>query len=600
MLPDFALGYAVGVFEPNERRLRRNNATPLRWQAARNIIAMVSVVPTLLMEGWREPLMPMWLAMLIQIALLSTYFAMLLLDQRRLKQTAPQQQKEYLAVTRPEWITATVGMVLCWYWPVLVGSLLILALTAIVRGYLRLVQTRIPSGLVFIGSFAVFSVVGTALLKLPRATPPGQEISWLDSGFTIVSAISQTGLVVRPTGEGFARFGQIVIMIWIQVGALGVVVFGALLANLIGSNFGLKATQSLAEGTEQGWTGQLSTQKLVTFIIVITHAIQFVGAAILFFAWPEKWIGMPADMISTGDRAFHSIFFSVSAFCNAGFATTSDSMASLQFHWLPHAVIAPLIVIGAIGFPVLKNCWDVLVARVRGQRVDQNAGGALIRLNLNTKIILTATLSVYILGFVLIFIGEWAQTNHSLSTIALDAHFMNINRTAGFNTSTVSDMSELSRLTLIFLMFLGGSPASVAGGIKMMVFAILALTVWSNLRGRSETTAFGRTIPDSLVRKSATIIVLCLFWILAATAVLTLSETGFTLEQLLFEATSAFATTGLTLGITEHLTPVGQVTIMLTMFAGRVGVFALLAALISLRSRTRPRIEYPAEEVPIY
>lgn len=583
-----------------DRRLRRQIASPLRWQGLRSAVAIGSVIPTLLAEGWREPLIAHGLLMATQILLLLTYTALLYMDQRLLKQTAPHQQAEYLAITRPEWITASVGLLLIWWWPALVTVMLILALTAIVRGYLRLVQTRIPSGLVFIGSFAVFSMIGTVLLKLPRATPPGQEISWLDSAFTIVSAISQTGLVVRPTGEGFERFGQIVILIWIQVGALGVIVFGALLASLFGSGFGLKATQSMAEGTEQGWSGQISLQKLVTFIIILTHAIQAVGAAIIFLAWPEGWAGMPEDMTSTVDRIYHSVFFSVSAFCNAGFVTTSDSLESLQFHWMPHTVIVPLIVIGAIGFPVLKNCWDVSLARLRGHRTDPKAGGALIRLNLNTKIILSTTLAVYLLGFVLIFVGEWVQTDHPLSMVALDAHFMNVNRTAGFNTSMVASMSELSRLTLIFLMFIGGSPASVAGGIKMMVFAILALTVWSNIRGRNETTAFGRTIPDALVRKSATIIVLCLFWILATTAVLTLSENGFTLEELLFEATSAFGTTGLSMGITEELSPVGKVAILLSMFIGRVGIFAVLAALVTSRIRRQIRVEYPSEEVPIY
>ena len=581
-----------------KRRLRQHIASPLRWQGLRSAVAIGSVIPTLLAEGWREPVVAQGLLMAIQIALLLTYTALLYLDQKLLRQTAPQQQAEYLAVTRPEWITASVGLALIWWWPALVTVMLILALTAIVRGYLRLVQTRIPSGLVFIGSFAVFSMIGTALLKLPRATPPGQEISWLDSGFTIVSAISQTGLVVRPTGEGFERFGQIVILIWIQVGALGVVVFGALLASLFGSSFGLKATQSMAEGTEQGWSGQIMMQRLVTFIIIFTHAVQLIGATILFFAWPEEWMGMPADMVSVGDRIYHSIYFAVSAFTNAGFVTTDNSMMGLRAHWIPHLVIAPLILLGSIGFPVLRNVWDVLAARFRGRRVDAN--GSLIRINLNTKIIVIATLIAYLIGYVLIVISESAQTNDPLRLILLDAHFMSINRTAGFNTIETGDMGRLSLLALIFTMFLGGSPVSVAGGIKMMVFAILAFTVWSNIRGQSETTAFGRTIPDALVRKSATIVVLFLLLVLGSTGILAVSEPNLELEEVLFEATSASATVGLSTGITPDLSPVGKATVLVSMFIGRVGVFALLAALISVRAKPRPRMEYATEDVSIY
>ncbi|MCR9216191.1 MAG: hypothetical protein NXI14_03210 [bacterium] len=581
-----------------DRRLRRQIASPLRWQGLRSAVAIGSVIPTLLAEGWREPLVAHGLLMATQILLLLTYTALLYMDQRLLKQTAPHQQAEYLAITRPEWITASVGLLLIWWWPALVTVMLILALTAIVRGYLRLVQTRIPSGLVFIGSFAVFSMIGTVLLKLPRATPPGQEISWLDSAFTIVSAISQTGLVVRPTGEGFERFGQIVILIWIQVGALGVIVFGALLASLFGSGFGLKATQSMAEGTEQGWSGQIMIQRLVTFIIIFTHAVQAVGAAILFFAWPEEWMGMPADMVSVGDRVYHSIYFSVSAFTNAGFVTTDNSLIGLRGHWIPHLVIAPLIILGSIGFPVLRNVWDVLVAKFRHRRLNPNGG--LIRINLNTKIIVGATLIAYLIGYVLIVISEYAQTSEPLHLILLDAHFMSVNRTAGFNTIETGEMGRLALLALIFTMFLGGSPVSVAGGIKMMVFAILAFTVWSNIRGQSVTTAFGRTIPDALVRKSATIVVLFLLLLLISTGVLAVSEPDLSLTQVLFEATSACSTVGLSTGITDELSPVGRATILVSMFIGRVGVFALLAALISVRARSRPRIEYATEDVPIY
>jgi len=588
----------VRVSKTPDRRLRRQIASPLRWQGLRSAVAIGSVIPTLLAEGWREPLVAHGLLMATQILLLLTYTALLYMDQRLLKQTAPHQQAEYLAITRPEWITASVGLLLIWWWPALVTVMLILALTAIVRGYLRLVQTRIPSGLVFIGSFAVFSMIGTVLLKLPRATPPGQEISWLDSAFTIVSAISQTGLVVRPTGEGFERFGQIVILIWIQVGALGVIVFGALLASLFGSGFGLKATQSMAEGTEQGWSGQIMIQRLVTFIIIFTHAVQAVGAAILFFAWPEEWMGMPADMVSVGDRVYHSIYFSVSAFTNAGFVTTDNSLIGLRGHWIPHLVIAPLIILGSIGFPVLRNVWDVLVAKFRHRRLDPNGG--LIRINLNTKIVVGATLIAYLIGYVLIVISEYAQTSEPLHLILLDAHFMSVNRTAGFNTIETGEMGRLALLALIFTMFLGGSPVSVAGGIKMMVFAILAFTVWSNIRGQSVTTAFGRTIPDALVRKSATIVVLFLLLLLISTGVLAVSEPDLSLTQVLFEATSACSTVGLSTGITDELSPVGRATILVSMFIGRVGVFALLAALISVRARSRPRIEYATEDVPIY
>jgi len=475
-----------------------------------------------------------------------------------------------------------------------------LVLFHVMKLYLDLVQTSIPAGLVFVGSFLIFSVVGTGALMLPAATPEdARPITVLEASFTIVSAISQTGLILRDTGSEFTRFGQVIILIWIQVGALGVIVFGALLATFLGANFGLRAQQTIAEDTEQGWTGQLSLAKLVVFTIIVTHALQLVGAVALFFGWPETWPGAP-PMETVGDRAFHAVFFSVSAVCNAGFSTAPNSMEGLRSHWSPHLVLAPLILLGSIGFPVLDNLRQTVVARLRKRRLID---GRLVRLNLNTKIVLSATLAVYALGFVLVLIGEMTQADVPFGLALLDAHFMNINRTSGFNTIPVQDMGLLSQLTLILLMFIGGSPGSFAGGIKMMVFAVLILTVWSTIMGRRQTEVFGRTLHDSIVRKSATLITLSLVTVMVVTGVLAATETvsgRHTLDELLFEATSAFGTTGFSMGITSEVSDPGKVALMVAMFVGRVGPLAVLAGLLSITRRSKTRYAYATEEVVIY
>jgi trk system potassium uptake protein TrkH len=305
-------------------------------------------------------------------------------------------------------------------------------------------------------------------------------------------------------------------------------------------------------------------------------------------------------METTGDRIYHSVFFSVSAFCNAGFVTTANSLEGLRGHWSSHLVIAPLIVLGSIGFPVLDNLWRVGWARLRGQRVHR---GGLIRLNLNTKIVLATTVLLYLLGYGLVFLGELTQTTEPAGLILLDAHFMTVNRTSGFNTIEPADMGLLSRLVLIPLMFIGGSPGSVAGGIKIMVFAVLALTVWSTIIGRSETQAFGRTIPDALVRKSATLLVLSLVMVMVVTAVLAVTESGqgrHSLEALLFDATSAVGCVGYSMGVASETGPVARVTLTIAMFVGRVGPLAVLAALVGVTLRKRPRFAYPTEDVVIY
>jgi len=561
-------------------------------------LALAAFIPTLLRAGWREPVIPHDLGANIQATAFALYLA--LLAAPALAAGAGQRLRA-LADRRVEIAAVALGLVAALiFWPAAAALTTALLLYHTLTLFLDLVKTDVPPGLVFVGSFILFSVVGTGALMLPAATPAdSRPITVLEASFTIVSAISQTGLILRDTGSEFTRFGQIIILIWIQVGALGVIVFGALLATVLGSSFGLRAQRTIAEDTEQGWAGQLSLTKLVLFTMILTHAVEAAGAVFLYFGWPDTWPGAP-PMETAGDRWFHAVFFSVSAFCNAGFATAPNSLEGLRDHWTPHVLIVPLIVLGSIGFPVLDNIRQTVVARIKRRRLEN---GRLIRLNLNSKIVLATTLTVYLLGFVLILVGERTQADVPMRLALLDAHFMNINRTSGFNTIGAGDMGLLSQLALILLMFIGGSPGSVAGGIKMMVFAVLALTVWSTIMGRRQTEIFGRTIPDPVVRKSATLITLSLATVMAVTGVLAATETGpgkHSLDELLFEATSAFGTCGLSLGITSEISTPGTIALMVAMFVGRVGPLAVLAGLLSIARGAKTRYEYPREEVVIY
>lgn len=585
----------VGRFSTDPRKIPAGNRRSERYVAA--ALSLAAFIPTILRAGWTEPLIPLATEKNIQIAALALLLLLLLIPTitaragRRYAATEGRRLELILAAS-----TLILGVL---SWPAMAMLTTLLILYYILTLYLDLVQTSIAPGFIFVGSFILLTILGTGALMLPAATPPDSPpITLLEASFTIVSAISQTGLVVRDTGADFTRFGQIIILIWIQVGALGVIVFGALLATVFGSSFGLRAQRTIAEDTEQGWSGQLSLTKLVIFTMIVTHVFEAIGAAVFYFGWPETWPGAP-DMSTPGDRLYHAVFFSVSSFCNAGFSTTANSMQGLRTHWTPHAVMVPLIILGSIGFPVLDNIRATIVARIRGIRISD---GKLIRLNLNTKVVLAATLAVYVIGFIVILIGERTQAHVPLGAALLDAHFMNVNRTSGFDTIAPGDMGILSQLMLILLMFIGGSPGSVAGGIKMMVFAVLALTVWSTIRGRKHTEIFGRTIHDAVVRKSATLITLSLATLMAVTAVLAATEVDseHTLGQLLFEATSAFGTTGLSLGITNEVSTAGKISLMVAMFVGRVGPLAVLAGLLSLTRGSKPRYEYPTEEVVIY
>lgn len=567
----------------------------------RAILALLLNLATILKVGWgrHPPVLTTEILHWTQVGLLAVYAVSLFVSARFLI-TRADHRKEFLEVTRPEQLIVILGLVSAG-WPegVKFASAMLL-MFQMTRLYLKLTQTKVPAGLLFLGSFIALIAVGTAALMLPAATPADRPISLIDAMFTITSAISQTGLVVRPTGEGFTRLGQVIILIWIQVGALGVIVFGALLVGVIGRSFSLKATQTMSEGTEQGWSGQLSLQRLVSFIIVFTHLVELAGAVFLYFGWPETWPGAPPGIEVPSERFYHAMFFSVSAFCNAGFATTDNSLSGLRVHWSCHLVIVPLIVLGSIGFPVLDNMRRVAWARLRGIRHE---GGKLVRLNLNSKIVLAATAWVYAIGLFMIALSELLHQSGTPLQIMLDAHFMNVNRTSGFATIEPRNMGELGRLSLIVLMFIGGSPGSVAGGIKVMVLAVMVMTVWSTIRGKSETTMFGRTIPQEVVRKSATLIVLFLLCQLAVMGSMAVTERErFPLEELLFEATSALGTCGLSAGVTESplLSTGGKITMTIAMFVGRVGPFAVMAALLSIARRHRTRVEYPTEDVVIY
>lgn len=564
----------------------------------RLFLALLLNVPTVLKIGFHEPLVPEFVLHGSQLALLGLYLLSIVVS-ARLFGPATERRTDFLAVTRPEQVAAVLGLLTFFWTPGAKIAAAFLLLFALTRLYLRLVRTRIPTGLVFLGSFVALTVAGSLALLLPAATPPDRPITFVDALFTITSAISQTGLVVRPTGEAFTRFGQIIILAWIQVGALGVIVFGAVLVNVIGSSLSLRATQTIAEGTEQGWSGQLGMQKLVTFIIVFTHAVELIGAVLLYLFWPVSWMGDPADFATEADRVYHAVFFAVSAFCNAGFVTTEASMYGLRAHWTTHFVVGGLIMLGSIGFPALDNMRRVLWARIRGIRMRD---GALVRLNLNTKLILVATLIVYVIGAALVFPTVALYTDEPLIIALADAHFMTVNRTAGFSTIQPADGPILVQLGYIALMAVGGSPGSVAGGIKVIAVAVLALSVWATIRGRDATVAFGRTIPEPLVRKCAALAILWVGSLLAFTSIVTVSEQdrGYTLEQIMFEVTSALATCGLSSGVSDDISTTGKLALTAAMFIGRVGPFAVLAALLSTGSARRSRYAYPHEDVTIY
>jgi trk system potassium uptake protein TrkH len=433
-------------------------------------------------------------------------------------------------------------------------------------------------------SFLVLIVSGAGLLMLPRASAPGkQNIEFIDALFTATSATCVTGLIVKNTGEDFSLMGQIIILALIQLGGLGIVVFGAVFALLLGQALSLRESVAMQDLLSTRTLGRIGN--MIVFIFGGTILIEAIGAVSIFSMWDD----VPGREFSLHEQWFYSIFHSISAFCNAGFSLFSDSFMSYNTSWGVYVVICPLIVLGGLGFGVLYE--EVPAPK---------------RMQLQTKIVLAVSAVLIILGTsaILLFERYAASGNpgaaHQHPGI-LGALFQSITaRTAGFNTIDVGALSAPSRFVLILLMFIGGSPGSTAGGIKTVTLAVVIMTVVAALRRRQEVEMFRRSVRIVVVGRAITVTLLFVAVLFAATLVMSITENagGFTMSDIMFEVSSALGTVGLstlTAGQTASLTTAGKAIIIAVMLIGRLGPLTLLAA---LTFNLKPaRYNYPDEAI---
>jgi len=479
-------------------------------------------------------------------------------------------------------------------------TFVMLRLMRVVRFVTRLVQSPLW---VFAGSFAALSLLGTGLLMLPGAHSGNVEISLLEALFTATSAACVTGLVVVDTGEAWSRFGHLVIMTLIQIGGLGMMTFAAFFGMMFGRGMGTRDRAAISEMLNVKAIGRLG--QLVAWIVGSVIAIELLGVWVLY----GHWVDSAGNLLPAADQLFYASFHSVSAFCNAGFSMYPDSMTGFIDNWMVSVGISWLVIMGGIGFVVIMECgtyrwWARPWFRRFGVIKRNLKNQQLPRLSLQSKIVLSATFGLIAAGMLAFLIMEW---NHTLAGLGFvdklsAALFQSAaSRTAGFNSVETGGQHISTQFWTLPLMLIGGSPGSVAGGIKTTTFVIMILAVIATIRSRP-TEAFKRRIPDPLIRKSLVMVTLMISLICLITLALTISEMGGIVDQhrgferLLFEATSACCTVGLTTGITSELTPASQVIIILAMFVGRVGPLTLVLAI----SRREPqRFEYPEESVMV-
>lgn len=419
---------------------------------------------------------------------------------------------------------------------------------------------RLSPPQILVLGFAAIIFIGTALLMLPISTSTGEPLEFIDALFTSTSATCVTGLVVVDTGTTFSSFGEIVIMLLIQIGGLGFMTMATLFALALKRRISLKDRLILQEAMNQ--SSMEGIVRLIRRVLLYSLIIEACGALILSIRWA---FDMPI-----GQAIYYGVFHAVTMFNNAGFDLFGDfrSLTGYVYDPVVNVVVMFLIVSGGIGFIVLSDLIDF-----RKQR----------RLSLHSKVVFTMTATLLLVGFIVILIFEFTnpRTLGSLNWGGkfFGALFQSVTpRTAGANTIDITGLRQATQFFIVILMFIGASPGSTGGGIKTTTFTIMVGAVIAMMRGREDIVMFRYRLAQERVLKALTIALLALLLVLTVSMILSTTEEGDFLE-ILFETTSAFGTVGLSMGLTPDLTVFGKVLISITMFAGRLGPLTLAYAL---------------------
>ncbi len=419
--------------------------------------------------------------------------------------------------------------------------------------------------------YFIFIVVGTGLLMLPISTTHG--IHFLDALFTSTSAMTVTGLVVVDTGTAFTYFGQIVILLLIQAGGLGIMVFAVFIFMLLGRKIGLKQRILMQQSINQTEIGGIIflARRLLSYSLII----EAVGAFFLALRWGPE--------MGWGKGIYNAIFHSVSAFNNAGFSTWSDSLSRYVGDPTINIVISLLYIIGGLGFTVLIDLWT------KKHFKD---------LSLQSKLMIVSTIVINVIAIIAVFLLEYNNPG-TLGKLSLPqkiwaAYFQGtVPRTAGFNTIDISQLRHPTLFLMYLLMFVGAGSGSTGGGIKLTTFIAMILCVVAYLRGKSEIVVFKRTVTQSIVIRSLVVSFLASSLIFVAVFILDVTQKA-PLIEILFETISAFGTVGLSMGLTGHLTTIGRIVIIFVMFTGKIGPVTLA---ISFAKQNDAPIRYPKENI---
>lgn len=429
-------------------------------------------------------------------------------------------------------------------------------------------------------SFVIVTILGGILLSLPISLNYGKSVKLIDGFFIATSAICVTGLSSIDIGSVYNAFGQIVILILIQLGGLGVITFTSVIIILISKKIGYYTKKIVQEDINIDTTFRIEEYvKKVIFSVIL---IEFVGAFVLFFEFIKRFNFLKA--------VYYSIFHSVSAFCNAGFALFSDNLYGFKNSFLINITIPLLIFLGGIGFSTILNCYNVFRKKEK-------------RLTLTTKLSIKISIFLIIAGTVAMFILEYSNksTIGNLSFVQkLEASFFQSvsTRTAGFNTISILGLKRSTSLLFIILMFIGASPGSTGGGIKTTTFGLIALGTWATLKNKDGIEYDKRSISWRIYSKAIAILFISLIYTTICIFLLILFERNKNFLDLVFEVYSAFGTVGLSRDLTPSLSDISKFILIVTMFVGRVGPLTIALAL-SKSNLKKGHYTYPQENILI-
>ena len=473
------------------------------------------------------------------------------------------------------------------------GVVLLLSIIQLSKQIFVVLRSRVKAEVLFAASFLFIILFGAVLLGLPNATYEG--ISFTDALFTSTSAVCVTGLTVVDTGATFTLTGQVVLLMLIQVGGIGVMTFTSFFAMSF-----LSGTSFHDQFMMKNLLNEASLSDIfrtVVYIILTTFIIEGIGVYLVYM--------QVQDVAEIDNKLFFALFHGVSAFCNAGFSTLPGNLYDPLIRHLYglQVILAFLIIFGGIGFPILFNYGRLLHYGIR------NKIKCLLGMNYKvvheprivsttTRIVLPTTLILLVVGTALFWIFENHNVLDGMSfTGKFATSFMGAvtPRTAGFNNVDMSMLHVPTIFLTIVLMWIGAAPMSTGGGIKVTTFVIALKNIWANLAGNDRVVIAHRQLTRENVNRAHSIIILSILWIILAVFVIVILEPKATLTQAVFEVVSALGTVGLTLNLTPHLCVASKMTIALTMFVGRVGLITLLACFI--RHQDVKLYTYPDETV---